>query len=511
MITAFCEIILVSGLLYGYYWIFLRNSRFHVMNRFYLLCSLVFSIVVPFIHVPLEMFDSSWPEGIKAGYAEIISTANRTIPALDHQRPELHSQNLTTFISSIYILVCIVLLFRIVVVFFRVVKLINKHPVKKVHGFNIVETSEHDAPFTFFKWLFWNTEHDINQPVSKQILKHESVHIRQLHTVDTVIAECIFALFWINPFFYLIKRELKSVHEFLADTVITDKPDFARHLLANLSVCRSGMMHNVFGSVVGRRIMMITGNHRKKYLFIGRTICLPVAIATVVTFSLDVADFKKLGSRLSVPALEKIWKTGTIQQVETAKSKKFEIPATKTINGNIHPSGKLVTRPSNDTMPMQDKEVPGKVNADFIVLNYRDNSIARFLTLPEDNILPASVHSRSDETQIFFANNKDKDENKNQLPVFFPASKYDELVLIFNKNANAPLKDEWRLNIKIYTDKGDLIQENSLQKEWITGYEVARIEFHDLPIGNYQLEFKSTDQKYTSYCKVIKDYDSEIE
>jgi hypothetical protein len=37
----------------GYYWLALRNERFHQWNRFYLLSATVLSVVIPFFHLPL--------------------------------------------------------------------------------------------------------------------------------------------------------------------------------------------------------------------------------------------------------------------------------------------------------------------------------------------------------------------------------------------------------------------------------------------------------------------------
>ena len=49
--------ILVSGILLGYYWIGLRNTRFHYYNRFYLVGAVLLSLVLPLLD--LQWF-SSW-------------------------------------------------------------------------------------------------------------------------------------------------------------------------------------------------------------------------------------------------------------------------------------------------------------------------------------------------------------------------------------------------------------------------------------------------------------------
>src|SRR5262249_8162604 len=47
------QVIIASGLLYGYYYAALRNKKFHQYNRFYLLATIPVSILVPFLDIPV--------------------------------------------------------------------------------------------------------------------------------------------------------------------------------------------------------------------------------------------------------------------------------------------------------------------------------------------------------------------------------------------------------------------------------------------------------------------------
>lgn len=55
MLTYFIQMIVCSGILYAYYHFFLRNERFHQYNRFYLLVSMVLSLVLPLIKIPVNL------------------------------------------------------------------------------------------------------------------------------------------------------------------------------------------------------------------------------------------------------------------------------------------------------------------------------------------------------------------------------------------------------------------------------------------------------------------------
>src|SRR5882672_3371991 len=43
----------ISGLLYCYYWFFLRNKQFHHYNRFFLLGIVIISAIMPLLKIPI--------------------------------------------------------------------------------------------------------------------------------------------------------------------------------------------------------------------------------------------------------------------------------------------------------------------------------------------------------------------------------------------------------------------------------------------------------------------------
>jgi hypothetical protein len=47
-------------LLFGLYWFLLRKEKLFVFNRFFLVASVVFSLVVPFISIPVNFQTWKW-------------------------------------------------------------------------------------------------------------------------------------------------------------------------------------------------------------------------------------------------------------------------------------------------------------------------------------------------------------------------------------------------------------------------------------------------------------------
>ena len=73
------KISLLSGLFLGYYWIALRNKRFHYYNRFYLLASIVFSLLIPLLR--FDWITTEQPVFMGSGASiDLIATASSKSP-----------------------------------------------------------------------------------------------------------------------------------------------------------------------------------------------------------------------------------------------------------------------------------------------------------------------------------------------------------------------------------------------------------------------------------------------
>jgi len=211
---------LVSGLLYGYYRIFLRNRLFHQYNRCYLLGIAFASLLLPLVHVPAGPL--SWvmdPSPTLSGALHSIRPGEWNEPLLTGSGPGLRPALLSwpELATGVYVLVSGVFF----IVFFRQLHYISRlrrsYPRERMGSLYFFMTKEPGSPFSFLHNIFWNDQLDIHSPHGQQIFRHELYHVRQRHTLDLLWMKPLMILFWINPFFYLIYQELKAIHEFQAD------------------------------------------------------------------------------------------------------------------------------------------------------------------------------------------------------------------------------------------------------------------------------------------------------
>jgi len=285
------QVIAISAIFYSYYHLFLRNKKFHGYNRFYLLLSLATSIITPFLNIPVYF------ESKAATPSSILHTLTTITPGTFEDEISIlkeTSQNSSYFNWSnaalvLYGVVFLLLIIRFVISIVKIIRLKKKFPVEKIDTIDFINTNEPNTPFSFFRNLFWNKKIALDSDEGQQILRHECFHIEQNHSYDIIFAEIVSVVFWMNPFFYLIKKEIKTIHEFLADQFaanVNEEWNYAELLLMQLLGSPTQRLTNpFFHNQIKRRIAMITTSKKTSYRYLRKLLVLPVAIIIAALFA----------------------------------------------------------------------------------------------------------------------------------------------------------------------------------------------------------------------------------
>ncbi len=279
------KVVLCSTLLYTYYWFVLRNKQFHQYNRFYLMGISILSWLVPFLKI--NIIKEQVISAPKVMYfANVIADNNSSL----EQEVVIQSAKFTwdNFILFIGITISIFFIVRFVKSLFHVRKLIIKYPLKKLSNLYLIMTDVKGTPFSFFKYIFWNTSIDLNGEVGKKILAHEVAHVEANHSFDKLLIELQLIIGWFNPITWLIRNELYLIHEFIADQKSIQNNDtsvLAELLLASAYPSQQHILSNsFFFSPIKRRIQMFTKTNTK-YSYLRRLTILPIMAATVLLFA----------------------------------------------------------------------------------------------------------------------------------------------------------------------------------------------------------------------------------
>lgn len=288
--SAFFVYILQSAVclavLFLFYSILLSRETFYRYNRVALLCLIPLSFVLPLCHLPLFAESESVPP------ATVVMLDN--LSAFSYVTDEVE---VTTAPVPVALVVAIALYWagvvffiaRYIVTVVRLLQLMSSgRRVTDDEGRQIIVLPRSIAPFSWFGRIVLSEEDYAAH--SREILLHESAHIRKCHSLDLLVADLCTWLQWFNPAAWLLKRELQTVHEYEADAEVIDQGIDARQyqlLLIKRSVgSKFYCVTNHFNhNKLNKRITMMLKkkSNRKatwKYLYV-----IPVALCTVTVFA----------------------------------------------------------------------------------------------------------------------------------------------------------------------------------------------------------------------------------
>lgn len=276
MMIIFFKSLVLGALFTAYYWLFLRNKKIHVFNRYYITASMLAIVVLPFCQLDYKLSTA-----IKvAGLNDYLKNAREEFVPPVHQVSSLES-----YLAAGFLMVAVIMLFKFICKVVAVIKLKNRFQVTRVSGYNFVQTDLDSAPFTFFNNLFWRTDISLEEEPGRAILNHEIEHIKGRHSLDRVFSYFLSCLLWINPFLWILRKELLIVHEFLADSKSVKNGDtnlFARLILSSVKI--SPTVYPVscfFGSAIKRRMTMIGKNNKPCYPAFRKFAIVPIGLMVI--------------------------------------------------------------------------------------------------------------------------------------------------------------------------------------------------------------------------------------
>ena len=293
MLWYLLKVIICSGILTGYYWLVLRNKLFHQYNRFYLLAAIVVSLTLPILQINI----GHAPEQQKNNVIQALRVVSSGDEYLENVIITTATQHwdLQQYVPFLYLLVSTTLFILLIQSLLAIYLLIKKYPVQKAGRIAFINTDNaRGTPYSFFKYIFWNSSIDLQTKQGKQIFKHELAHIQEKHTHDKLFVNLVLVLCWSNPFFWLIRKELNTIHEFIADKKAVqdyDTASFAAMILqASYPQHRFQIANPFFYSSIKRRLLMLTKNQNPRVNYFGRILVLPLAVIVIALFSFKVRN-----------------------------------------------------------------------------------------------------------------------------------------------------------------------------------------------------------------------------
>ena len=299
------EVVLTSAIFFlGY--LLIKKHSLPNFRRIYLILWLLFSTLFPFVSldslkldVPIfpsttlesEVVDHWMPSDRDEApsFEEVYSSSdfsdNQPGQIVEVENTPTISQGKVFLVS--YFGISFLLLIRMFIGLFQILSMRMGAQVIYVDDRKVYKVSNTIKGASFFKWIFIG---DVPENERNAVVKHEGLHSKLWHSLDVLLSHVYCSIFWINPFGWLMKRQLVINAELEVDQELSKEYDFATYsnMLLRLSTDFKPSIANHFSAKhLKIRIMSLKNTPRlKKWIFY----VLPI----ILIFSLAVASCNKM-------------------------------------------------------------------------------------------------------------------------------------------------------------------------------------------------------------------------
>lgn len=410
----FLKINVAIALFYVFYRLFFYKDTFFTWRRTALLCFFAVSAIVPLFNI------QTWIEQQEpmAAMADLYATVVLPELTLTPQPETDWKQLLADGIGIAYWLVVALLAARFLVQLTGIIRLGRRCPTQKIDDTTVHLLPRPEGPFSFFRWIFVYPDAHTGEELH-EILTHERTHARQWHSIDVMIGELACIVCWFNPFAWLMKREIRTNLEYMADEKVLetghDSRTYQYHLLGLSHHKAAATIYNSFNVLpLKKRITMM---NKRRTRAIGRTkylMFLPLAALLMIVSNIEAVA--RATQKITAEVMEAVTPAETL---EVQPQPENIAPLPKQEPDNIAPSSQ--TEMNVAPIPQQEKSkkvtYKGKIVDDEagnpisdvkIIIDHKYQSITkstvnaqgefRIETSPEASIL--FEHTKSDGSKL---------------------------------------------------------------------------------------------------------------
>ena len=208
------KVAVLIAIFYMFYRLMLARETFHRVNRVVLLLTAVASFVLPLCVITMH---------------ETVTMEAMPMMAVDDlllddvapmEKPVVETPWWQILLPVLFIIGMLATIGHSLMSMFRILILIKrseKHP--QPDGITICVTGNADVPpFSWMHYIVMNQSDFAERNAA--ILAHERGHIRLKHSWDLLLVDTLTALQWFNPAMWMLRSDLRAIHEYEADGAV---------------------------------------------------------------------------------------------------------------------------------------------------------------------------------------------------------------------------------------------------------------------------------------------------
>ena len=321
MLAYFLKINVAIALFYAFYRLFFYKDTFFTWRRVALLCFFAVSAVYPLLNIQTWITAQEPMVAMADLYADIVLPEFTLTPektTFDWKAILLQTAGFVYW-GGVALLAA-----RFLIQLAGIIRLAFRSRKTKIGNTNVHLLKQASGPFSFFHWIFIHPTSHTEDELS-EILTHEQTHANQWHSIDVLVSEIVCTFCWFNPFAWLMKREIRTNLEYLADNRVLetghDSKAYQYHLLGLSHHKAAATIYNSFNVLpLKKRIKMM---NKKRTREIGRTkylMFLPLAalLMTISNIEAVARTTKEMAKDVIEAVEENLASNSTTPEMEVA-------------------------------------------------------------------------------------------------------------------------------------------------------------------------------------------------
>lgn len=198
-------------LFYGLYRFFFIHYTFHAANRFSLLWMMLMICVLPLFRynfLPLQEPNAENSiSSVDFAFLSDMSLVNDPSTLVLPWSEMLFISFVAGFLFTVV---------RYLIGLVQIVTIIRTSEKQTLADHTVLcVTDKSVSPFSWMRYVVI-TRAELSES-HEAIIRHEKAHIQLHHSFDMILFDFFTAVFWFNPFSWLLRREMQSLHEYQAD------------------------------------------------------------------------------------------------------------------------------------------------------------------------------------------------------------------------------------------------------------------------------------------------------
>ena len=354
------KVAVLIAVFYLFYRLLLAKETFHRVNRVVLLLTAVMSFVLPLcVFTMHETVVVAAMPAVEVGEVRAVVADEPTAPLWQMALPVLFIIGIVATLGyTVTSLAKLMLLIR------------HSEKHQQEDGVVICVTDHQVSPFSWMHYIVLSRQDYAEH--NEAVLAHERGHIRLRHSWDVLLVDTLTALQWFNPAMWMLRQDLRAIHEYEADGEVLSQGINARqyqYLLISKAAGIGGysLANGISHSTLKNRINMMLHKKSERRSLLKLLALIPIVGLALALNARTVTDYVYDEPQKQQP-VKKGKKAGTIK-VNGQEIKVVEQDDIVTVEGEVEAPAQ--ESPADDAFDVVEQmpEYPGGPKALMEFLN----------------------------------------------------------------------------------------------------------------------------------------------